>query len=81
MWYVAFQLAWKRVMAADLDECDHLAKRLREITEVFRERDLASTAGEDGICQLRREAECTAARMSELLTLWIEKEGKDGSER
>jgi hypothetical protein len=68
-------------MAADLDEFDHLANRLREITEAFRERNLASTAGKDRIFELRHEAECTAARMSELLTRWIEKEGKDGSER
>jgi hypothetical protein len=59
------------VMAANLDECHHLSKRLREITEVLRNRDLASTGAEETICELRREAEYTAARMSELLTLWI----------
>jgi hypothetical protein len=69
------------VMAANLDECDHLSKRLREITEVLRDRDLASTGAEERICELRREAECTAERMSELLTLWIAEGGSDSPQQ
>jgi hypothetical protein len=68
-------------MTADLDEFDHLAKRLREITEAFRHSDLAPTDAEERICELRGEAECTAARMSELLTLWIEEGGSDSPQQ
>jgi hypothetical protein len=44
-------------MPANSDELDHLAKRLSQIAQTFREYGMASTGAEEGICELRREAE------------------------